>query len=48
MRTSVTVFPHHVLKFTIQVAVHTLGRQEEMEMVLTSRGDLTDPEKQWQ
>ena len=46
MKTSGKIFPHHVLKFTIQVAIHTLGQQEEMEMVLTSRGDFTEPEKQ--
>ena len=30
----------------IQVAKHTLGQQEEMPMVLTSRGDPPDLEKQ--
>ena len=44
MRTSGNIFPHHVFKFTNQVAIHTLGQQEEMEMFVTSRGDFTELE----
>ena len=41
------VFNKHVGD-CFQVAKHTLGQQEEMAMVLKSRGDFTDTEKQRQ